>query len=587
MPPAEDAILAAQYLRMSTEHQKYSIERQAQQIDAYANARGYDVVATFRDEGKSGLSLKGRPALRDLIKRVVSGKAAFSRILVLDVSRWGRFQNPDEAAHLEFICREAGIPVEYVAEPFNDWTGAAASIVKSIKRIMAAEYSRELSFRVKAAQVMHAQQGFKQGGRATFGVRRRVIAFDGSPRQKLETGERKSLSSDRVRLIRGPARERLIVQRIFNEFAVQGFTITKIARRLNEQDGDGTVWTRRRVAAILDSPHAQGVYRYNVHSSRLGAMRRRNPESEWIESNFAPPLLPGEVHAIAFTKRQARRQRRWTDEAIVEGLKALVERDGKVTSAAIKASGELPSLHTCIKRFGSLAAAYEIAGYTPPAKPVRALPPTSNDELLAGLKRLMQTHGRISGELIEADPTLPSLRTVKRRFGSLDAALEWAGYGLAERARHMQQRIRKRRPEAISRRISDEALIEPLRQLYARHGYLSAKLIDGDDNCACMPTYVGRFGSIIVAYRLAGWNVTRGEVHAASLRRQRRHNAPIGGWSRASLEDALRSALKRHGRLTVDIVTADPELPSASTVAKIFGGMREAYAAIGFEPRDD
>jgi DNA invertase Pin-like site-specific DNA recombinase len=37
-------------------------------------------------------------------------------VLVYDVSRWGRFQDIDESAHYEFVCKQAGIKVAYCAE---------------------------------------------------------------------------------------------------------------------------------------------------------------------------------------------------------------------------------------------------------------------------------------------------------------------------------------------------------------------------------------------------------------------------------------------------------------------------------------
>ncbi len=72
-------------------------------------------------------------------------------ILVYDVNRWGRFQDTDESAYYEFLCRRANLRVEYCAEPFNNDGGALAAIVKNIKRVMAAEYSREQSVRVHRA----------------------------------------------------------------------------------------------------------------------------------------------------------------------------------------------------------------------------------------------------------------------------------------------------------------------------------------------------------------------------------------------------------------------------------------------------
>src|SRR6516165_7901899 len=65
---------AAQYVRMSTEHQKYSTENQAEIIGLYAEQRGFEIVRTYADEGKSGLRLDGRDALKQLIADVQSGR---------------------------------------------------------------------------------------------------------------------------------------------------------------------------------------------------------------------------------------------------------------------------------------------------------------------------------------------------------------------------------------------------------------------------------------------------------------------------------------------------------------------------------
>src|SRR6202040_902514 len=53
-------IRAAQYVRMSTEHQKYSTENQSESINRYAEQRGFTLVRTYEDSGKSGLRLDGR-----------------------------------------------------------------------------------------------------------------------------------------------------------------------------------------------------------------------------------------------------------------------------------------------------------------------------------------------------------------------------------------------------------------------------------------------------------------------------------------------------------------------------------------------
>lgn len=124
---------AVQYVRMSTDHQQYSTQNQAAKIADYARQRNIDIVRTYADEGKSGVSITGRMALQTLIADVESGDADFKTILVYDVSRWGRFQDADESAYYEYICRRAGIAVAYCAEQFENDGSPVSTIVKGVK----------------------------------------------------------------------------------------------------------------------------------------------------------------------------------------------------------------------------------------------------------------------------------------------------------------------------------------------------------------------------------------------------------------------------------------------------------------------
>jgi DNA invertase Pin-like site-specific DNA recombinase len=110
--------LAAQYIRMSTDKQGLSPSVQKEAIAAYAAAREMTVVASYENEGRSGVHLKNRPGLLRLL-RDVTGQPVFSTVLVYDVSRWGRFQDTDAAAYHEYHCRLHGVEVVYVAEIFG------------------------------------------------------------------------------------------------------------------------------------------------------------------------------------------------------------------------------------------------------------------------------------------------------------------------------------------------------------------------------------------------------------------------------------------------------------------------------------
>lgn len=70
---ANQPIPAAQYVRMSTEHQQYSPENQSMAIQKYAESNGFEVVRTYSDAAKSGLVLRRRTGLQQLLQDVVSG----------------------------------------------------------------------------------------------------------------------------------------------------------------------------------------------------------------------------------------------------------------------------------------------------------------------------------------------------------------------------------------------------------------------------------------------------------------------------------------------------------------------------------
>jgi DNA invertase Pin-like site-specific DNA recombinase len=108
-------IPAAQYLRVSTEHQQYSLEFQTATIHTYAIQHNFAVVQTYTDEGRSGLALRHREGFARLLHDIVAGHKLYRVVLVYDISRWGRFQDAYESAYYEFLCKQAGSPIHYCA----------------------------------------------------------------------------------------------------------------------------------------------------------------------------------------------------------------------------------------------------------------------------------------------------------------------------------------------------------------------------------------------------------------------------------------------------------------------------------------
>jgi DNA invertase Pin-like site-specific DNA recombinase len=359
---------AAQYVRMSTEHQQYSTENQGDKILEYAARRNIEIVRTYADEGKSGLRIDGRQALQKLIDDVQSGKADFQIILVYDVSRWGRFQDADESAYYEYICRRAGIQVAYCAEQFENDGSPVSTIVKGVKRAMAGEYSRELSAKVFAGQCRLIELGFRQGGPAGYGLRRVLIDQSGSVKGQLSRGEHKSLQTDRVILMPGPDEEVATVNQIYRWFVDEGLLEFEIAEQLNTKGTRtdlGRDWTRATVREVLSNEKYIGNNVYNRRSFKLKKHRVVNNPEMWIKKEGA---FEGIVSPDLFYTAQGilhERAHRFSNEELIERLRRLFQQHGYLSGVIIDEAEGMPSAAAYAHRFGSLIRAYQTVGFTP------------------------------------------------------------------------------------------------------------------------------------------------------------------------------------------------------------------------------
>ena len=451
---------AAQYLRMSTDFQRYSLANQADAIARFAEAEGYEIVRTYEDAGKSGVTTRHREGLKALLRDVLAG-APFTSVLVLDVSRWGRFQDPDQAAHYEFICREAGVRVIYCAEPFGDDCGPTASIVKNLKRIMAAEYSRQLAERCRQGIRRRRLAGGKGGGVAPYGFQRQIFSIEGAPGTVLGPGERRLRPDQTVRLVHGPKEEIAVLRRIFRLFVEDARGAAEIARILNNQGvpyRSGTSWNDCRVKAVLRNEIALGVHVFNRNPTSFGTPLPKPPPEAWVRVKVLPPVIPARLFQRAQAKFADLNGYMFTDDEMIEKLRRLLARKGYLSRRLIDTDPEIQWSGSYIKRFGSMMAAYDRVGW-------RRRPRSGEhvdraglepDEIVERLKDLLETHGYLNSKLIEESPRLPTVSTIKKRFGSLDSVYKLVGFDLTHAAKLRGGWERRRRNAALRASMTDD-----------------------------------------------------------------------------------------------------------------------------------
>ncbi|WP_439358818.1 recombinase family protein [Bradyrhizobium sp. DASA03007] len=395
--PAKGAARAAQYVRMSTDHQKYSTENQKDAIAAYAARHNLTIVRTYADEGRSGLRIEGRDALKQLIDDVRNRRTDFSVVLVYDVSRWGRFPDADESAYYEYTCKEAGIRVQYCAEQFENDGSLSSTIIKSMKRAMAGEYSRELSAKVFAGQCRLIALGFRQGGTPGYGLRRQLIDEHRTPKADLGRGEYKSLQTDRVILKPGPPQEVELVRRIYRCFVLQLKSEAEIAAMLNLEgipNEFGRPWTRGTIHQILTNEKYVGNNVYNRVSFKLKQTRVINPPGMWIRADHAFNAVIDSDFFLAARRIIEERSKRLTNAEMLERLTTLLKQKGHLSGLVIDEMDEMPSSSVYRTRFGSLIRAYQLVGYDPGRdyqyietnRALRTMFPELLDKAMAGIR---------------------------------------------------------------------------------------------------------------------------------------------------------------------------------------------------------
>jgi len=364
---AEPTARAITYYRHSAQdRQENSIPIQREQVRKFASEHGIEIVKEFADHGKSGLSTEGRDGFNEALRAVSDPNADFKYVLVLDVSRWGRFQDVDMSAYYRGYCKQHGKAVVYTSMGLEQGNDLFHAVRLSLEGYQAANYSRELSDKVFKGCVKIVQQGFHAGGKPPYGLQRLLLDEQRQPVQFLGPGQHKSIQNQRVTLAPGDESEVGVVRRVFRMFVSRRRSPEEIAGVLNA-DGitspGGTQWTEAAVRAVLSNETYSGTMVYNKTSQKLQSPTRRNPKEAWVRT---PDAFKGIVEKKTFLNAQklldaehAERRRRYSEEGMLDELRTLLKERGIITQRLVAGRPSMASPVTYAKHFSSLDMAYQ------------------------------------------------------------------------------------------------------------------------------------------------------------------------------------------------------------------------------------
>ncbi|NUZ07677.1 recombinase family protein [Piscinibacter koreensis] len=353
---------AAQYVRMSIDKQDLSPAVQKEAIAAYAAARNLQIVATYEDEGRSGVHLKNRPGLMTLLRDVTEANQ-FSTVLVYDVSRWGRFQDTDAAAYYEYYCRLHGAEVVYVAEMFGPEVNPITAMLKSMRRAMAAEYSRDLANKSRAGQAQVITRGFQMGALPPLGYRRCSVSADGRRRVMLEAGQRKIAATDRIEWVLASTEEVELVKRICALYAHTCLSFADIARLgaiEGWRDHQGRALTGRGIATLVRNEALVGNFVWG-RTGHKGRIVNCGPSRG---DGTVPRVLDDHTWAQIQRRTHLELSRKQTDEQILRNLETALKRSPLLVTRDLRAQG-LPGKATLRDRLGGLRECMRRVGQDP------------------------------------------------------------------------------------------------------------------------------------------------------------------------------------------------------------------------------
>ena len=250
------------YPRVSTEMQVdgFSLDGQKSNLRRFAGREEMEIVNIYEDAGKSGKSIEGRPAFKQMLLDIENG-LEIDYILVYKLSRFGR-NAADILNSLEHI-QAFGVNLICIEEGIDSSQTSGKLLISVLSAV--AEIEREnIIEQTMNGRKEKARQGGWNGGFAPYGY------FLKDKQLFIQENE-----ADAVRII-------------FDKFANTNMGFTKIAKYLNLQgiekisraNGSLTQWSTHFVRMIIDNP----VYCGKIAFGRRAREKVKGTKNEYKQT---------------------------------------------------------------------------------------------------------------------------------------------------------------------------------------------------------------------------------------------------------------------------------------------------------------
>ena len=238
------------YTRVSTlaQTEGYSLEAQEECLREYAKYREFQIVGNYCDAGKSGKSIKGRPAFKQMMSDIMDQKDDVSFVLVFKLSRFGR--NAADILKSLQLLEDFGVDLVSVDEAI-DFSTSGGRLTLAILSAVAEMERENITVQFMAGKQQKIMDGGWSGGQVPYGYK----------------------SVDRELTI--VLEEANIIRKIFELYLCEDMTASSVVHELNKNgrskkcaDGQTKPFTYDFVSRVLDNAFYCGRGYYNRRTNK-------------------------------------------------------------------------------------------------------------------------------------------------------------------------------------------------------------------------------------------------------------------------------------------------------------------------------
>lgn len=244
----------------------------------------------------------------------------------------------------------------------------------------------------------------------------------------------------------------------------------------------------------------------------------------------------------------------YTEEEMFEMLRRCKEEHGVCIPRHFDAMDDTCSSSAIMRRFGSWSKAKEKAGVGEDLSSHTGRNKKYSDhDVLNHIRECARRNdGKVTVELLQNEGDLVAPSVAVERFGSWLEAKKEAG--IDDDGRSENHRPRK---------YSDEDYLELLRECEEKHGKVTQRKFDDDDDFPSSGAVAKRFGS---------WNKAKQKAGI---------DASSGSYTDEELLEMLRKCKEKHGVCTASKFASDPDFASPETVQRRFDKWSDAKKDAG------